>query len=135
MSDGLRIAVVGKGGAGKSVLAGTLARVLARRGDRVLALDSDLMPGLAFSLGAQPPAAPPLADAAERDADGRWRLRKGIGPARAVAQYSTAARRRPVLAPRARGDPPAAVRQGRRRRPRADQRRRQRLLPGDPPAG
>jgi CO dehydrogenase maturation factor len=87
----LRLAVVGKGGAGKSVIAGTLARLLARRGERVLALDSDLLPGLALSLGAEQPAAPPLAAAAERDEDGRWRLKKGIGPVRAVRRYATAA--------------------------------------------
>lgn len=88
---GLRIAVAGKGGAGKSVIAGTLARVLARGGHRVLALDSDLMPGLALTLGAEEPAEPPLLGAAERDDEGRWRLRKGIGPVRAVERYSTAA--------------------------------------------
>ena len=85
----MHIAVVGKGGAGKSVIAGTLARLLAARGDKVLALDSDLMPGLALSLGADAPADPPLNAAAERDAEGRWRLRKGIGPVRAVARYAT----------------------------------------------
>lgn len=47
----LRVALVGKGGAGKSVISGTLARVFARRGHRVLALDVDTMPGLAWSLG------------------------------------------------------------------------------------
>jgi CO dehydrogenase maturation factor len=73
------VAVVGKGGAGKSLVAGTLARLLARRGWPVLALDSDVLPGLTFSLGAEAPAVPPLEDAAVRDEDGRWRLRKGIG--------------------------------------------------------
>ena len=87
----LRLAVVGKGGAGKSVIAGTLARALARRGETVLALDSDLMPGLALSLGASAPAMPPLLDGAERREDGRWRLRKGIGPVRAIERYATAA--------------------------------------------
>jgi CO dehydrogenase maturation factor len=82
---------VGKGGAGKSVIAGTLARALARRGETVLALDSDLMPGLALSLGASAPPMPPLLDAAERREDGRWRLRKGIGPVRAIERYATAA--------------------------------------------
>lgn len=47
----LRVAFVGKGGAGKSTIAGTLARVLARRGHDVLAVDSDPMPGLALSIG------------------------------------------------------------------------------------
>ena len=47
----MRVAFVGKGGAGKSTIAGTFARLLARRGRPVLALDSDPMPGLAYSLG------------------------------------------------------------------------------------
>lgn len=85
----MHLAVVGKGGAGKSVIAGTLARVLSRRGRRVLALDSDMLPGLTYSLGAVPPPEPPLLDAAERGEDGRWRLRRGIGPVRAVQRYAT----------------------------------------------
>lgn len=48
---GLRIALAGKGGAGRSAFAGTLARTLARRGHFVLTLDVDTLPGLAFSLG------------------------------------------------------------------------------------
>jgi len=87
----LRLAVIGKGGAGKSVIAGTLARLLARSGRPLLALDSDLLPGLALSLGAEQPSRPPLLDAAEQDESGRWRLKRGIGPARAVARYSIAA--------------------------------------------
>jgi CO dehydrogenase maturation factor len=85
------LAVAGKGGSGKSMVAGTLARVLARRGHQVLAIDSDPMPGLSRSLGAEEPAEPPLNQAAEKDGDGRWRLRRGIGPARAVQRYSTPA--------------------------------------------
>jgi CO dehydrogenase maturation factor len=82
--------VVGKGGAGKSVISGTMARVLARDGNRVLALDSDLLPGLSMSLGAgSDPTQPPLREAAEKDEDGRWRLKKGIGPVRAVKRYAT----------------------------------------------
>lgn len=91
MRSGLRIAVVGKGGSGKSVLAGTLARVLARRGRRVLTLDSDLMPGLALSLGLGPNTDAMLADAVEKNEQGRWRLRKGVGPVRAVERYSAPA--------------------------------------------
>lgn len=88
----MRIAVVGKGGAGKSMVAGTLTRLLASEGRRrVLALDSDLMPGLALSLGAQEPAEPPLLNAVEKDERGRWRMRKGIGPVRAVQRFSTPA--------------------------------------------
>ncbi|MGH2768893.1 MAG: cellulose synthase operon protein YhjQ/BcsQ [Candidatus Methylomirabilales bacterium] len=47
----MKVAFVGKGGAGKSALAGTLCRVLARRGQKVLALDADHVPGLALSIG------------------------------------------------------------------------------------
>ena len=91
---GLRLAVAGKGGAGKSVVSGTLARVLARRGHRVLALDSDTLPGIAWSIGAgvsEEQTDVPLNSAAWRDEKGRWHLNKGVGAARAVQRYSTAA--------------------------------------------
>ncbi len=84
----MRLAVAGKGGSGKSFVAGTLARVLARAGHRVLVLDSDPMPGLGISLGMGPVAADMMADAVERDDADRWRLRRGIGAARAVQRYS-----------------------------------------------
>ena len=87
----LWIALTGKGGAGKSVIAGTLARLLARRGHRVLALDSDPMPGLTMSLGAEEPDEPPLNEAAENYEEFRWRLKPGIGPVRAVQRFSTEA--------------------------------------------
>ena len=87
----LWLAVAGKGGVGKSVVAGTLARTFARRGHRVLAIDSDPMPGLARSLGTSDPETPPLLDAAEKPEGQRWRLRPGIGPARAVQRFSTSA--------------------------------------------
>ncbi|MFN2388216.1 MAG: AAA family ATPase [Actinomycetota bacterium] len=80
----MRIAVVGKGGSGKSVISGTIARLLARRGERVLALDSDPIPGLAISLGLGPLGTSMLADAVEQDEKGRWKLKRGIGAARAV---------------------------------------------------
>lgn len=88
-TKGLRLAVVGKGGAGKSVVSATLARVLARRGHRVLALDSDTLPGLSISLGADVPDDVPLNAAAVRNDKGRWHLVKGIGAARAVQRYAT----------------------------------------------
>jgi CO dehydrogenase maturation factor len=87
----MHIAVIGKGGSGKSVMAGTLARVLARRGREVLTLDSDMMPGLALSLGLGLDSSAMLADAVEKNEKGRWRLRKGIGPVRAIQRYSVLA--------------------------------------------
>jgi CO dehydrogenase maturation factor len=47
----MKVAVSGKGGTGKTTIAATLARCLARRGRRVLAIDGDSNPNLAMSLG------------------------------------------------------------------------------------
>lgn len=77
----MRLAVVGKGGVGKSAICGTLARVLARRGHRVLALDVDTLPGLALSLGLPPGAVGDAGlpeDLAERQPERGWALRAGV---------------------------------------------------------
>ncbi len=88
----MRVAFVGKGGVGKSSLAGTFARALARTGERVLALDSDPMPGLAFSLGVDSTDDAGLPDDAvdEYDDDGlaRYRLRDGLTGTDAVERYA-----------------------------------------------
>lgn len=47
----MRIALTGKGGSGKTTLAATLARVYARRGYHVNALDGDPNPNLATAIG------------------------------------------------------------------------------------
>lgn len=48
----MKIAVGGKGGSGKTTIAGTLARQLSRRGVRpLLAIDGDTNPNLALTLG------------------------------------------------------------------------------------
>lgn len=47
----MNLAIVGKGGCGKTSISGTMARVLARRGHRVLAIDGDPNPNLALTLG------------------------------------------------------------------------------------
>ena len=47
----MKIVVAGKGGAGKTTISGTVARVLARDGRRVVALDADVNPMLGLSLG------------------------------------------------------------------------------------
>ena len=47
----MRIAVCGKGGSGKSMIAGALARQLAMRGNTVIAVDADPNPNLGLSLG------------------------------------------------------------------------------------
>ena len=47
----MKIAVSGKGGAGKTTISGTIARALARSGHDVLAIDADINPMLGISLG------------------------------------------------------------------------------------
>jgi CO dehydrogenase maturation factor len=53
-SDGLRIAVVGKGGVGKSTLTAMLARIMAQRGLGVIAVDADEQRNLAVTVGVDP---------------------------------------------------------------------------------
>ena len=48
---GRRVVIVGKGGVGKSTLSAVMARQLARRGRRVVAVDADEQRNLAASLG------------------------------------------------------------------------------------
>lgn len=61
----MRVALAGKGGAGKTTLSATLARLAARSGRPVLAIDADSNPNLAVALGvdreraARPVALPP----------------------------------------------------------------------------
>ncbi len=50
----MRLAVAGKGGSGKTSISGTMARVLARAGHDVLAIDGDPNPNLALTLGIDP---------------------------------------------------------------------------------
>jgi CO dehydrogenase maturation factor len=47
----MNVAIVGKGGCGKTSISGTMARLLARRGHDVLAIDGDPNPNLALTLG------------------------------------------------------------------------------------
>lgn len=47
----MKVGIAGKGGSGKTTIAGTLARMLSAAGDRVLAIDGDLNPNLGLTLG------------------------------------------------------------------------------------
>ncbi|MBA3783843.1 MAG: AAA family ATPase [Nocardioides sp.] len=51
ISVGLKLGVVGKGGAGKTTVSGLLARTYSERGSRVVAIDTDSNPNLGLSLG------------------------------------------------------------------------------------
>ena len=91
----MKVAFVGKGGAGKSAIAGTLARALARRGTPVLAVDSDPLPGLALSLGLESDEAPLPDDIVVERQQGesgpRWRLRPDLDVEEAVERYAVVA--------------------------------------------
>lgn len=81
----MRVAVTGKGGSGKTALVAMLARVLAGRGWRVLAVDLDANPGLAVSLGLTP-ADVVLPDEALAPGPGGG-LAEDVAPAEAVRRY------------------------------------------------
>jgi len=50
----MKLAIAGKGGSGKTSISGTMARLLARDGYNVLAIDGDSNPNLALTLGIPP---------------------------------------------------------------------------------
>lgn len=91
----MKIAFVGKGGSGKSAIAGTFARALARRGEPVLTIDSDPMPGLAFSLGLERSDTPLPEDLVVERQQGesgpRFRLRPGLSPIEVIERYAATA--------------------------------------------
>lgn len=87
---GLRVALIGKGGAGKTVISSTLARTLARRGRKVLAVDLDTNPGLAISLGLPPTDAglPDEALEAAPNSPYGWQLAAGLSPEDVVRRFA-----------------------------------------------
>jgi CO dehydrogenase maturation factor len=87
----MRLAFIGKGGAGKSLLAGTLCRVLAQQGMPVLALDMDTLPGLTFALGGPREEARLPAGLASREENKGWQTRRGLRPSRLVDRYAARA--------------------------------------------
>lgn len=86
----IRVAFAGKGGAGKSSISGTFARVLARQGHPVLAVDSDPLPGMAYSLGIPVDDRPTPDDVVvEGPPEGpAWVLRPGLDAAAFIERYA-----------------------------------------------
>lgn len=85
----VRVAFLGKGGTGKSTVAGTVARLLGRSGRRVLALDLDTVPGLSYSMGmGRIPDAGLPEDVAERRAGKGWSVREDVRAEALVDRYA-----------------------------------------------
>lgn len=86
----VKVAFVGKGGSGKSTIAGTFARLLTRRGGSVLALDSDPLPGLSYALGIGVDDTPIPDDVVvEGPDDGpRFVLAPNLDPATIIERYA-----------------------------------------------
>ncbi len=66
----MRIAVAGKGGAGKTTISATMARLIARSGTPVCAIDADSNPNLGSALGVTGPVAALPATIVSRRLDG-----------------------------------------------------------------
>lgn len=88
----IRIAFAGKGGSGKSSISGSFARLLARRNRPVLAVDSDPLPGMAYSLGIPIEDRPAPDDVVVEGPEGgpQWVLRPGLDAAKFIDQYAPA---------------------------------------------
>ena len=93
----MKIAVAGKGGSGKTTIAGTLARVLAQGDRAVLAIDADPNPNLAVNLGIDPETAarieavPHTFSHHSKDAEGRYSVGMDLSPEEIVSRYGTPA--------------------------------------------
>ena len=93
----MRITVAGKGGSGKTTIAGILARSLGRRRGGVLAIDGDSNPNLGLTLGLSREQAERIAplppDILEQYADieGKTRLRLSLPIDEVVEKFGVAA--------------------------------------------
>ncbi|HWK09258.1 MAG TPA: AAA family ATPase [Vicinamibacterales bacterium] len=91
----MRIAIAGKGGTGKTTIAGTLARAIARVGRQVWTIDADSNPNLAATLGVprdavlDPVPRSILRD--ETDASGARKVSLGMPAADVMERYGYAA--------------------------------------------
>ena len=93
----MKTAVAGKGGSGKTTIAGTLARTLAQGAHQVLAIDADPNPNLAVSLGVDPDAAARIRPVPHslvhhaEDENGRYSVGMSVAPEQLVAEYGAPA--------------------------------------------
>ena len=93
----MKIATVGKGGSGKTTIAGTLARLLGQQTGKVLAIDGDTNPNLALILGLSPSQADAITYTRSsvmrsvETEDGGRRLELALEPGELQARYVTKA--------------------------------------------
>jgi CO dehydrogenase maturation factor len=93
--DTIRLAVAGKGGSGKTTIAGTLSRLLAQQGRAVVAVDADTNPNLAATLGIATDRATPIASlprtliARETQADGTVKSRFAADPLQVLQEFGS----------------------------------------------
>lgn len=93
----MKIAIAGKGGSGKTTIAGTLARLLARTGRPVLAIDGDSNPNLALTLGIPAEKSSAITPVPRTvltdviDSDGKKVARLNQTPAEIMANFGVAA--------------------------------------------
>lgn len=93
----MKIAIGGKGGSGKTTISGILARALAKRYGRVLAIDGDSNPNLALTLGINPsklstlPVLPRDLLETIPEEGGKNRVRLKIPTSAVIEQFGTSA--------------------------------------------
>ena len=93
----MKIAVAGKGGSGKTTIAATLSRLIARRGRTVLAVDADSNPNLGVSLGLPQDQAASVAPVPrdvlheKRLPDGGFERTLAVSPAEIVGKWGVPA--------------------------------------------
>lgn len=87
---GLRVAIMGKGGAGKTVISSTIARMLGRRGRNVFVADLDTCPGLSYSIGLKGADIHLPDDAVEENAGAAygWQIRSDLLPREIVERHT-----------------------------------------------
>lgn len=87
---GIRLAIIGKGGAGKTVISSTVSRLLARRGRQVFVADLDTNPGLSYSIGLKGSDITLPDDVVEASPGAAygWQLRSDILPREVVERYT-----------------------------------------------
>lgn len=93
----MKIAMVGKGGSGKTTISGTLARILASDGHKILAIDGDPNPNLALTLGMSRTDAdqinyiPPSIMTVKEDSEGNRNLCMTVSENELIGKYAATA--------------------------------------------